>query len=62
MVGVVELESERLKLRQWIGSDYPAFAEMNSDPEVTEYFPSLLSKTESDEMANKIRSLISVRG
>ncbi len=62
MVRAIELETERLILRQWKDNDYPNFAEMNSDPEVMKYYPSLMNKYESNEMANKIRSLISKRG
>jgi len=62
MIEVIQLETQRLKLRQWQESDYPIFAEMNSDPEVMKYYPSLMTKTESDKMANKIQGLISKRG
>ena len=53
-----ELETERLILRQWKDSDYPLFAEMSSDPVVMEFYPSTLSREESDAMANKIKGLI----
>ncbi len=58
---VVELETNRLKLRQWKESDFQPFAMINSDPDVMEYYPSPLSSSESDAMANKIKSLISER-
>jgi len=45
-------ETERLILRPWQESDIPAFAEMNSDPEVMKYFPKTLSFEESLEMYN----------
>ena len=62
MVQVIELETERLKLRQWKDSDFPIFAEINSDPVVMEYYPSIMNKTESYEMASNLKSLISKRG
>ena len=62
MPKIVELETERLILRQWNDTDYPAFYEMSSDPEVMKYYPNLMSRSESDEMADKIRSLISNKG
>ena len=62
MVKVVELETERLNLRQWKDSDYPVFAEMSSDPEVMEFYPKVLSENESNEIANKIHTLIAKRG
>jgi len=62
MAETIELETHRLKLRQWRKSDFPAFALINGDPVVMEYFPSTLSETESNAMALKIQSLISERG
>jgi RimJ/RimL family protein N-acetyltransferase len=62
MVHIIELETERLRLRQWKEIDYPVFACMNADPVVMEFFPGTMKKSESDELANKIKSLISKRG
>ena len=62
MTHITELETERLRLRQWQDSDYPVFADINADPEVMKYYPKTLTPAESDEMANKIKSLISQRG
>lgn len=42
------LETKRLLLRPWQESDLEPFAKMNADPHVREYFPSLLSRKESD--------------
>ena len=62
MPEVIEPETERLKLRQWKKEDYPVFAIMNADPVVMEYFPNILNESESNEMADKIQSIISARG
>ena len=62
MVKVVELETERLKLRQWKHSDYKPFSEMNADSEVLKYFPHTLSESESNALADKIESLIAKKG
>ena len=59
---ITELETDRLLLRQWKEQDFLVFAELNSSPEVMEYFPGLLSKEQSDAMALKCQSLISRRG
>ncbi len=59
---ITELETERLLLRQWQQSDYPAFAKMNADPAVMEFYPNTLSREESDAMANKIENLIAKHG
>lgn len=62
MIQIIESETARLKLRQWRDNDYTDFSELNADPAVMEHFPSTLSKTKSDEIANKIQSLITRRG
>ena len=49
------LKTNRLLLRQWKQSDLEPFAELNSDPEVMEFFSKTLSRTESDELARKIK-------
>ena len=61
MKAIVELETERLKLRQWKERDLPLFAEINADPDVMEYYPSALNEAESNSMANKLKQLISER-
>lgn len=49
------IKTERLVLRQWTDDDLPPFAAMNADPNVMEFFPALLSRDESDRLADKIR-------
>jgi RimJ/RimL family protein N-acetyltransferase len=48
------LETERLILRRWKPSDLEPFAEINADPRVMQYFPSCLSRQESDEFVERI--------
>ena len=48
------LRTERLILRRWVSEDRKPFADMNSDPEVMKYFPGMLSRKESDELADRI--------
>ena len=62
MVDIIELKTDRLKMRQWRKEDWPLFAEINSDPVVMAYFPKTLSESESNEMADKIYLLISECG
>ncbi len=59
MVEITELETDRLKLCQWLPSDYAPFAELNTDPEVMAFYPNTLNKSESNALAKKIESLIS---
>ena len=62
MPHIHEIETERLLLRQWRSSDFPAFAEMNSDAEVMRHFPATLSEQESNAMAKRCQDLIEQRG
>lgn len=56
------MQTKRLILRQWQVSDYPAFAEMNADPQVMEYFPTPLTSAESNALADRLKGLITERG
>ena len=57
-----KFKSNRLKLRQWINSDLPIFAQLNADPKVMQYYPNILKEKESNKMAKKLMSLISDKG
>ena len=57
-----ECRLERVKLRRWVSSDRPAFADMNSDPEVMEHFPAVLSREESDRQADRIEAHFAAHG
>ena len=59
---MASIETERLVLRQWVDSDLQAFAEMNADPQVMEFFPSTKSPEESAASAGRIRAQIEERG
>lgn len=48
MVELIEPRTTRLQLRQWRDSDRAPFAEMNADPQVMEFFPARLTRSESD--------------
>jgi RimJ/RimL family protein N-acetyltransferase len=49
-----ELRTDRLFLRRWLATDRDAFAAMNADSRVTEHFPSVLTKDESDASVERI--------
>lgn len=49
-----EITTERLRLRRWVAADGAPFAEMNADPAVMHHFPTPLSRSESDALADKI--------
>lgn len=58
----MEIKTQRLLLRPWRDEDLPAFAEMNQDPRVMEFFPALLDRQQSDSLAMKIRQQIDELG
>jgi RimJ/RimL family protein N-acetyltransferase len=62
MPQIIQLQTVRLKLRQWCPGDRPPFAELNSHLEVMEFFPMPQSRSESDAMADKCEILIAERG
>ncbi|MEM8742822.1 MAG: GNAT family N-acetyltransferase [Pseudomonadota bacterium] len=47
---MIELETERLRLRGWVDADHTPFAALNADPEVMAHFPAPLSRAESDAL------------
>src|SRR5262245_4544820 len=55
MMPVSTIHTPRLHLRLWRDADLPAFAAMNADPRVMEFFPRLMNRDESDARAAQIR-------
>ena len=58
----VVLQSPRVLLRQWEGRDCPCFAELNADPVAMQFFPSTLTREESDAMVGRLRAVIEQNG
>jgi RimJ/RimL family protein N-acetyltransferase len=52
----------RVLLRQWRDEDREPFAALNADPETMRYFPSTLSREESDALVDWASRLIEDRG
>jgi RimJ/RimL family protein N-acetyltransferase len=48
------LITERLILRRWRDSDREPFARINADPRVMEFMPAILTREESDRLAERI--------
>ena len=59
---ITELDTERLRLRQWQAEDYPPFALINADPDVMAFYPACLTVAESDSLAQKIEALLKQKG
>ncbi|MEJ0013366.1 MAG: GNAT family N-acetyltransferase [Bauldia sp.] len=62
MTATVHIETERLRLRDWIDADAEPFAALNADPRVMEFFPAKLDRAASDALIAKIRAAIAERG
>ena len=56
------IETARLRLRAWRADDFPAFAQLNADAQVMRYFPSPLTQTESDALAQMFQQFINQNG
>lgn len=50
------IKTARLILRPWKKEDLEPFAQLNADPRVMEFFPKVLTREESDQLAAKIIS------
>ena len=62
MAELIEIETERLRLRQWIESDREPFARLNNDPQVMEFFPSILDRVVSDVIIDRAQAKIAEYG
>ena len=58
----VTLAGERVMLRPWQDRDADAFALMNADQHVMEFFVAPLSRCESDQLLSRMRAVIQERG
>lgn len=56
------LKTQRLILRPWKQEDFEPLARLNADSRVMEYFPSIMSREESDQMALKLKSKLEEKG
>lgn len=58
----IQVHTERLILRQWRTDDRAPLAALNADPQVMACFPALLTRAQSDAMAECCEALIAERG
>ena len=56
MTANATLRTERLLLRRWTPQDRDPFAAMCADPNVMRYFPSTLTREESDALVDRIEA------
>lgn len=62
VIELIEVQTKRLRLRQWKPADRAPLAALNADTRVMEFFPSTLTRAESDKMADRCQSLIEEQG
>jgi len=58
----IEIETPRLRLRQWRDEDKAPFAALNADPRVMEHFLAPLTREESNYLVDRCRTAIERRG
>ena len=61
-LGDAVLETERLIMRGWREEDLAPFAALNADPIVMEFFPSTLTRQESDALVVRITAQLDTLG
>jgi RimJ/RimL family protein N-acetyltransferase len=57
-----EIRTERLLLRRWRASDREPFARISSDPVVMEHLPGVMTREESDALADRVEAYWSDHG
>ena len=57
-----ERATERLRLRRWTLEDHSPFAALNADPEVMRHFPAVLTREQSDALADRVDGYFDERG
>lgn len=56
------ITTDRLLMRRWRDSDREPFAELNGDPDTLRFFPSTLTRAESDAFVDTIESRFEQQG
>jgi RimJ/RimL family protein N-acetyltransferase len=59
---ILPLKGARVRLRPWRDEDRAAFAAMNADQRVMEFFPKRLSRAESDALVDGIQAHFAMHG
>ena len=57
-----ELDTTRLRLRNWRVEDLPRWIAMNSDPVTLKYFPRTQTKEESETSIERIKNFLELPG
>jgi len=59
---MIEIETQRLRLREWRQQDKPAFARINADPRVMEHYPNPLDRAGSDSLLERFKAAANSNG
>lgn len=59
---MILLETDRLRIRNWVDTDSPLFFEINDDPQVMAFFPRRRTRAECDGLIEKVRRRIASTG
>ncbi len=62
MPDIIEIQTPRLRLRQWQTIDFELFAALNANASVMQYYPTTLNRQQSDEFAKSIKQRITANG
>jgi RimJ/RimL family protein N-acetyltransferase len=62
MTQLIELETARLRLRQWTPADRAPLASLNADRRVMEHLSEPLTREASDALADRFQALLEERG
>jgi RimJ/RimL family protein N-acetyltransferase len=62
MTQLIELETARLRLRQWTPADRAPLASLNADRRVMEHLAEPLTREASDALADRFQALLEERG
>ncbi|WP_374608646.1 GNAT family N-acetyltransferase [Diaphorobacter nitroreducens] len=62
MAEIIEIDTPRLRLRQWRESDRAPFAALNEDPTVMAFFPALQTRAASDASIDAWRAQFEAQG
>ena len=62
MAKLIEFETDRLWLRQWIESDREPFARLSIDPQVMEFFPNVLDRAGRSSSGTNSRAWLGFMG
>src|SRR5262245_57770807 len=62
MAALIEIDTDRLRMRQWRAADREPFGALNADERVMEFFPAPPTRAASDALADRCETFIATHG